>query len=39
LKATFLQALVNQADTLAQQLNLQVDVGLALSIRIFAGAK
>lgn len=28
LKATFLQALVNQADTLAQQLNLQVDVGL-----------
>jgi len=28
LKTTFLQALVNQADTLAQQLNLQVDVGL-----------
>ncbi|MBS4052079.1 MAG: TolC family protein [Methylomonas sp.] len=28
LKASFLQALVNQADTLAQQLKLQVDVGL-----------
>lgn len=28
LKTTFLQALVNQADTLAQQLNLQVDAGL-----------
>ena len=28
LKATFLQALVNQADTLAQQLKLQVEVGL-----------
>ncbi len=28
LKYTFLQALVNQADSLAQQLNLQVDVGL-----------